>query len=183
MIDISDMPEYGPAMAKYRTDKAQAQENGEAVDVANVEAAWANTKLELTQTKVARDSATMATQGALAAVQAQFPNVPAEVYSHLTDPEQIKSVAAQVAERMGPPPPPAPPAEQQGGTWGGSPGSVGGGATQGQPSAEDPAQVVERLRPTVLSKGAAARAENEQFRKGVFASTVLAGYEEGTPKR
>lgn len=185
-IDITDLSEYGPALAKYKADKAVANESGTETDLARVDAEWANTRMRLMQTKVGNDTSQRETNAALDKAKTDFPNVPDEIYAHLTDPQAILTAAQKVAERMGPAQTPTagnetPPAPGEGETWGGSPGAAAGGGTP-TPNEEDPQGVKDRLMPVVMQKGAGARLENAQVRKATL-SPILERYEQGKVAR
>lgn len=184
-IDISDLAEYGPAVAEYRAAKASATENGDELAQMRVEQAWTNTKMELMQRKVAANESQRTLDEAKAKAKADFPNAPEELWGHLTDPAQVLAAAQAVHDRLTPPAPPQAPTEPQG-SWGGAPPAAANTAGQDDPNVlrtpEDVDRRVASLMPDVLSKGKLAQAANDEVAM-LRLDPILSRYEQGKGAR
>jgi hypothetical protein len=166
-IDITELPEYGGAIAAYRADKRAATEADDQLALSQAEQRWAQKRVELMEVAAARSDLQRRREAAIAQAEKDFARAPKEMYASLQDPEQILTVAkqvhAQIEQSI------AAAAPQPAGTgqsWGGTP-PTGSGRT-------DPKTTDQRLRelaPEVL-RGLPGRAANDEFRRALFARDV-----------
>ena len=185
-IDISDLAEYGPAVAAYRSAKNTATEAGDEAGIMRAEMNWTNTKMELMQAKVSANDQQRSLESARAKAAAEFPNAPAEIYAHLTDPDQLLAAAKSVHERLTAAVPAAQQEAQSQGSWGGTPPAAANSAGQDDPNIlrtpEDVDRRVAELMPDVMVKGKLAMAANEEV-ASLRLAPLLSRYEPGAAAR
>lgn len=186
-IDISDLPEYGPAVAAYRQEKNAAVEAGDETAAMRAELSWSNAKQEMMSRKVQVGESQRTLDAALAKARAEFPNAPEEVYAGLTDPEALLATAAKVHERVtaAMPQDQGQPQQSQG-SWGGSPPAASNTAQQTDPNVlrtpEDVDRRVAEIMPNVMRGGKLAQEANEEV-VSLRLEPILSRYQSGAAAR
>jgi hypothetical protein len=170
-VDIGSHPSYGPAAAKYRAERDQAVTAGDEVGKAQAELGWANAQAEMKADLYERQDQERGRQAQLARIKSENPNVPDSVFENIADLDVAEKVAKDFQQLAGSRPQQTP---QQGGTWSPPPG---GQAASDPEDFVDPNEVrdpktsilpsiqrkMDKLSPTVMQKGALARAENQEL--------------------
>lgn len=149
--DLTELPEYKEAQARYRMAKADAARNNDDVAAANVEREWADTRFSLYQKAVEQDGARQARELAIAEVKQKYPGVPEQIYASLTNPDEIRTVAESVHKDI------EKQLEEQRQGW----GSQTGGTDATPNSKKTPTQRMLDLRQRVL---AGDKIANEEYR-------------------
>lgn len=173
-IDITTLPEHGPALAAFMQARRVAAEAGDEMGVLRAENAWKDKQNELYRLAHQRGEADAARTLAMAEAEAKYPKAPKPVYANLTDPQAILAAAKEAHDAITAATPTQPPP----GTPPGTPPPAGGWPAPGgaQPPAGQPAgqSVEDRKRELVpaVRKGVAAEHENQEFRSLIFADQI-----------
>lgn len=185
-IDITRLPEFGPALAEYNRQKQEAADAGDPNRLQSLELQWERTKSELKDKAFTRAENERARQAVLERVKREYPHAPEAVYASLGDPTAIEAAAKQAHEAVAA----ALPAQSQGQqapthtpsgqSWGPAPPTTG--ATP-QPT-DDPNRFNQRLVEIApkASQGVLSQESvraNEELRNTIFDFNVAPRYEWG----
>lgn len=100
-MGVSDLPEYGAARAKYDADKRAAEQSGDEMALERVNLGWEREMLNMERKANEVESHANALGAARDAAKAELgDNYPSEVFESITDPDKVKSVAANLKEKL-----------------------------------------------------------------------------------
>lgn len=176
-VDILSHAQYGARSAKYNADRAAAATSGDEAAAARAEQEWTVARMEMERDLYERQASERDRAVELARIKAENPAAPPELFEG-TDLGQmeraakaVQTLANQQAQGSWSPPP------SSGGGGGGAPADESGDFTveqlveRGESRNRDTGHFptvereMDKLSPTVLSKGALARKENEELQR------------------
>jgi len=165
-IEITTLPEFGPAMAKFQLDKAQATQAGDETALLRANLEWEQARAAMTQRAYEAEALQQSLASTRARIKAENPDVPEAIYAgdDLVQAEaSAKSVQALLSSQK------APTTTGSGETqsWGPSGGSAGApGVTPPMPT-DDASRRLEmnRLSKTVITRGRMAMEENDRLQQ------------------
>jgi hypothetical protein len=99
---IEDHPDYQLRHTEYVTQLAQAQAARDEVAEAKAENAWLKNQISLGNDLSAQQNAKAAHVAAVAALRAEFPQVPEAAYAHLSDIKAMNSLVKEIAPNFSP---------------------------------------------------------------------------------
>jgi hypothetical protein len=172
-IDIGSHPQYGAEAARFRAARDAATTSGDEIALAKANEEWANVTARMSAEMYERQDQERGRSAQLARIKAENPAVPDSVYEGISDLDQAERIAKEFQALAAQRPTQGQP---MGGTWSPPPG--------GQPAGEpddvvDPNEQrdpdtgilpsvqrrMDKLSPTVLQKGAAAREDNAELQR------------------
>lgn len=162
--EISELPDYAPAQAKYTADLRQAETEGDQAKIDRVKFEWDKTQFDLRQKAADIDRNTTAVADAREQAKKEYPKVPESLYAHFTEPKAILAAAKQSAEAIEG-------AVREGTqSWGGNAPAGGAANTAtGVPGSKTFDQVQNDLTPSVQRRDKAAIG---QYMKNEFAARI-----------
>lgn len=99
-ITISDLPEYGETMAKYKVALAEAEASGDDTAIKSVRLDWDRERFGLEKKAMEVQSQKRQLTETRTKLKEQYPNLPEGILDLTDDPAKMEQIAKDTAEKM-----------------------------------------------------------------------------------